>query len=125
MTIQDAIHWIDIARMGYICDPNECGLEKGGDPCKAFHCDETHDALVMAMDTLEKQIPQKTNYATDHTWGTEKEVPVCPNCDYYITPVEFIDVTICETTGKCKTSKVTYCDTCGQAIDWSDKDDTR
>lgn len=58
MKIKDAIHWIDIARMGYICDPNECGLEKGGDPCKVFHCDEIHDALVMAMDALKKQIPR-------------------------------------------------------------------
>lgn len=53
MKIKDAIDWIDIARMGYICDPNECGLEKGGDPCKVFHCDEIHNALVMAMDALE------------------------------------------------------------------------
>lgn len=74
------------------------------------------------IEALEKQIPKKPNKATDHTWGTEKEVPVCPVCDYYITPVQFIDMTICETTGKCEKPKVTYCDVCGQAIDWSDNE---
>ena len=53
MKIKDAIDWIDIARMGYICDPNECGLEKGGAPCSTFHCDETHNALATAIEALQ------------------------------------------------------------------------
>lgn len=52
MTKQEAINFVDIARMNYICDPKECGLEKGKDPCTAFHCDEMHDALVMAIEAL-------------------------------------------------------------------------
>ena len=55
MTNEEAREWVDIARMGYICDPQECGLEKGKDPCKVFHCDEIHNALVMAIEALEKQ----------------------------------------------------------------------
>lgn len=52
MTIKEAINFVDIARMNYICDPHGCGLEKGKDPCTAFHCDEMHDALVMAIEAL-------------------------------------------------------------------------
>lgn len=83
------------------------------------------EAMDAAIEAFEKQIPKKPNKAIDHTWGTEKEVPVCPVCDYYITPVQFIDMTICETTGKCEKPKVTYCDVCGQAINWSDDDDEK
>lgn len=69
MKIKEAIHWIDIARMGYICDPNECGLEKGGDPCRAFHCDEIHDALVMAMDALE--MAERLEHAYHNAFGID------------------------------------------------------
>lgn len=59
---------------------------------------------------MEKQIPKKVEYGIDGSWGTEKEQPVCPVCDYFITRTHFIG------EGK----KVTYCDHCGQAIDWGE-----
>lgn len=67
-------------------------------------------AIDMAIEALEKQIPKKVEYGIDGSWGTEKEQPVCPVCDYFITRTQFIG------EGK----KVTYCDHCGQAIDWSE-----
>lgn len=116
MKIKDAIHWIDIARMGYICDPNECGLEKGGDPCKVFHCDEIHDALVMAMDTLEKQIPKKPKMIN----RTKHYCPKCyNNNEYFPVDNKFFGVEISEEHRK-EVRRVTYCKHCGQAIDWSE-----
>lgn len=52
MTKEEAIFWLDAIRMAYICDPNECGCELGGDLCKVHHCDEHHEALVMAIKSL-------------------------------------------------------------------------
>lgn len=72
-------------------------------------------ACSMAIEALEKQIPKKVEYGIDGSWGTEKEQPVCPVCDYFITQTYFIG------EGK----KVTYCDHCGQAIDWSEQYDLR
>lgn len=66
MTIKEAINFVDIARMNYICDPQECGLEKGEDPCTAFHCDEMHDALVMAIEALHIADRLEHCYFTDH-----------------------------------------------------------
>lgn len=99
MKIKDAIDWIDIARMGYICDPNECGLEKGGDLCRVFHCDEIHDALVMAIEVLEKWIPKK------HIG--EGNIKYCGKCGKIIGTN--IDI-----------GKIKFCPFCGQHIDWSD-----
>lgn len=103
MKIKDAIHWIDIARMGYICDPNECGLEKDGDPCKVFHCDEIHDALVMAMDTLKKQMPRADAEELD-----------CTNCIWNNYPVYF--------KNKCVPCELLKCDCFSKVMyeDWSD-----
>lgn len=110
MTKEEAREWVDIARMGYICDPQECGLEKGGDPCKAFHCDEIHDALVMAMEALEdeKQIPKAPDYEGDGYCDGELvyDTWICPCCGMYYE-VDY--------------DNYTYCPNCGQAIDWSDE----
>ena len=67
-------------------------------------------ALSMAVEALQKQTPQKVDFGIDRSWGKEKKQPVCPVCDYFVTQTYFI--------GKGK--KVTYCDHCGQAIDWSE-----
>lgn len=67
-------------------------------------------AVIKAFEALEKQIPKKVEYGIDGSWGVEKGQPVCPVCDYFITRTQFIG------EGK----KVTYCEHCGQAIDWSD-----
>lgn len=91
MKIKEAIDWIDIARMGYICDPNECGLEKDGDTCKVFHCDEIHDALVMAMDALEYK------YKTENLIEKLIEklgIAECRSCKFggtYCADCKFID----------------------------------
>lgn len=70
MTIQEAINFVDIARMNYICDPQGCGLEKGKDPCTAFHCDEMHDALAMAIEAL--QIADKVRFEVE--WLIDCEI---------------------------------------------------
>ncbi len=63
------------------------------------------DALTI---TPERDIPKVPNSTEDHTWGVRKIVPVCPMCDTYLTIVEFIG------DGK----KISYCDNCGQCINW-------
>ena len=79
--------------------------------------DEMYDAAQMAINALEKQIPKKPNKTIDSSWGVKKEVHVCPVCDYYLTEVHFIAPQKIESN-----KKTTYCETCGQAIDWSDND---
>ena len=58
----------------------------------------------------ERDIPIKPNETTDTAWGIPLRQAVCPKCDYYLGHVSFI--------GDYKGKKVTYCETCGQAIDW-------
>lgn len=115
MKIKDAIHWVDIARMGYICDPNECGLEKDGDPCRAFHCDEIHDALVMAIKVLEKQVPEKPKHIDKNDEFDGNWIKVCPACG-----MKFVERFTTEDMSYPRIyHKAKYCE-CGQAIDWSD-----
>ena len=59
---------------------------------------------------LERDIPIKPNETTDTAWGIPHRQAVCPKCDYYLGHVVFL--------GGGKGRKVTYCETCGQAIDW-------
>ena len=75
------------------------------------------ETLDMAIQALEKQIPKKPNKTIDSSWGIKKEVHVCPACDYYLTEVHFIAQQKIESN-----KKITYCETCGQAIDWSDEE---
>lgn len=58
----------------------------------------------------ERDIPMKPNETIDTAWGIRKKQAVCPKCDYYLGRVEFI--------GNPNGKKITYCETCGQAIDW-------
>lgn len=58
----------------------------------------------------ERDIPIKPVEATDTAWGIPNRQAVCPKCDYYLGHVAFL--------GDYKGKKVTYCETCGQAIDW-------
>lgn len=101
MTPKEAKEWVDIARMNYICDPQECGFEKDKDPCTAFHCDEMHDAQVEAIKALDKQIPKKPNDRTE----------------------TMLQCGIIEVDGECDCGcrvymRDRYCPRCGQAIDW-------
>lgn len=58
---------------------------------------------------LDRDIPKKPREETDASWGCRK-IPVCPECDRHLSFVAFIE------SGKGE--KITYCEHCGQAIDW-------
>lgn len=64
MTNEKALSVLEGIRMTYICDTNECKLDKY-DPnelaCKM--CDEGHEALKIAIEALKKQIPKKSTRA--------------------------------------------------------------
>lgn len=59
---------------------------------------------------LERDIPIKPKETTDRAWGIPHKQAVCPKCDYYLGHIAFL--------GDYKGKRVTYCETCGQAIDW-------
>ena len=58
------------------------------------------NALKLAIEALEKQIPKKPIFEREQTspFGVD-DVPYCPNC-------------------KCSLPEVSYCEEFGQAIDW-------
>lgn len=58
----------------------------------------------------DRDIPMKPLETTDKAWGIPRRQAVCPKCDYYLGHVAFL--------GDYKGKRVTYCETCGQAIDW-------
>lgn len=58
----------------------------------------------------ERDIPIKPLETTDKAWGIPSRQAVCPKCDYYLGHIAFLD----DYKGK----RITYCETCGQAIDW-------
>ncbi len=66
--------------------------------------------LELSSAQPERDIPKKPTATIDRAWGIPHRQAVCPECDCYLGQVHFI----CE-GGK---QKVTYCESCGQAIDW-------
>ena len=58
----------------------------------------------------ERDIPIKPNETHDRAWGIPNKQAVCPKCDYYLGHVAFL--------GDYKGKRITYCEMCGQAIDW-------
>lgn len=68
------------------------------------------EAFKKAEEALDKQIPKKPTSGVDRTWGTPTKEAICPTCDYALGHWEFIG----------GGEKITYCEHCGQAIDWSD-----
>lgn len=80
-------------------------------------CSIFAEALGLAIQALEKQIPKKPNKTIDSSLGIKKEIHVCPVCDCDLTEVYFI----APQESKIK-EKITYCEACGQAIDWSDEE---
>lgn len=56
----------------------------------------------------ERDIPLKPVEKQDKAWGIPKKQAVCPKCDYYLGHIAF--------WGEGK--RITYCEICGQAIDW-------
>lgn len=57
------------------------------------------EALDMAIQALEKQMPKKPDFTVD------KEFALCPCCN-----------------GKGLLDKQKYCDNCGQKLDWGDEE---
>ena len=90
-------------------------IEDKNNDCK--FTEDDYKANEMAIQALKKQIPKKPNKTIDSSWGTQKEAHTCPVCDYYLTEVHFIEPQKIESN-----KKITYCETCGQAIDWSDEE---
>ena len=90
-------------------------IEDENNDCK--FTEDDYKANEMAIQALEKQIPKKPNKTIDSSWGIQKEAHTCPVCDYYLTEVHFIEPQKIESN-----KKITYCETCGQAIDWSDEE---
>lgn len=74
---------------------------------------EDGEALEAAIEALRKQIPKPVQYETDYTWGIKDQQPVCPVCDMYLTKIVFLPV-----DGNENAPRISYCETCGQAIDW-------
>ena len=64
-------------------------------------CSIFAEALGIAIQALEKQIPMKPDFTED------KEFALCPCCN-----------------GKGLLNKQKYCDNCGQKLDWSDDNET-
>lgn len=58
------------------------------------------EAFCKAVEALEKQVPKKPIFEREQTspFGVD-DIPYCPNC-------------------KCDLPEVSYCEKCGQAIDW-------
>lgn len=54
----------------------------------------------------ERDTPRKPTETTSKMWGIREKEPVCPKCGYYLGHWRFM--------GK----RITYCEHCGQAIDW-------
>ena len=80
---------------------------------QTFIGDNTREATKLAIEALEKQIPKKVEWTENELWGVTKKQPVCPVCDYYLTATYFNE------SERVIKGKITYCDHCGQAIDWS------
>ena len=72
---------------------------------KGLYEAEFESALELAIYALEKQIPKKPIFEREQTslFGVD-DVPYCPNC-------------------KCSIPEVSYCEECGQAIDWEVSED--
>ena len=60
------------------------------------------DCYKLIIEALEKQIPKKPIFESEQTspFGVD-DVPYCPSC-------------------RCDLPEVSYCEKCGQALDWSD-----
>lgn len=112
--VDRSIELLHVIRTGYICDPQGRGLEKNGDVCSIFKCDDFHEALAMAIEALEKQRPKKPIRIlvkpTYHTYFRKTfEMYTCPVCH---KAVEVDD------NEGYQTEFYPSCE-CGQRIDWT------
>lgn len=112
MTYEESIIVLHGLRMDYICsaceEHNNPKLKNFPRDCPLYiNCNKAHDALAMAIEALEKQIPKKPKVKEWFAIDDVEKTYNCPCCgmDYnrfYI--------------GK------THCMYCSQAIDWSDEE---
>ena len=65
---------------------------------------------VLPSAQSERDIPMQPNETIDSSWGIRKKQAICPKCNYYLNRIYFL--------GDSKNKKITYCETCGQAINW-------
>ena len=68
------------------------------------------DKLIASKQTGRDK-PIKPDKTIDHAWGIKSVQAICPKCDCYLGAVYFLADS---------DKKITYCETCGQAIDWSE-----
>ena len=85
------------------------GLEGHEEPCVS--CEVGSSNYVPFVEP-ERDTPMKPIETHDKAWGIPSKQAVCPKCDYYLGHVAFL--------GDYKGKRITYCETCGQAIDWSE-----
>lgn len=71
---------------------------------------EHHEAMKVAIEALEKQIPKKPIYSNYEDNGFDEIIPYRAECPACGESVEF---------GKWNAEESHHCD-CGQAIDWSE-----
>lgn len=75
---------------------------------------EYYEAIELAVEALEKQMPKKPNYVPDddtcvyYHWE-------CPECGNYYS------YSIRKTFSVLYNNSVSYCSRCGQALDWSEE----
>ena len=95
------------AAIDALCD-GECMRE--GRWCDDGDCLPVRRLKALPSAQPERDIPVKPIETTDKAWGIPSRQAVCPKCDYYLGHVAFL--------GDYKGRRITYCETCGQAIDW-------
>lgn len=70
--------------------------------------DDAKKALELAIDLLRRAEPMKVRVEECTSWGRTYFQPICPKCDMYVVPTQFIG----------NGEKISYCDSCGQALCW-------
>lgn len=111
MTAKEALQIVRAYQYGYSEEINGKTEWMGG------HSFDLNNVTVDVIEcALKKQIPVKPTETTDKAWGIAVKQAVCPVCNYYLPHVEFLG----DFSGG---RRITYCDTCGQAIDWEGWED--
>ena len=74
------------------------------------------EALAMAIEALEKQTPKKPKHVITNMWINGNFQKECPSCGWLmferVTTKDASEPVVCRI---CK-----FCQSCGQAIDWSE-----
>ena len=82
--------------------------------CAIRHIESSLDvdpwARDIAVEAMLRRIPREPTEAEDSSWGIRTREAACPICGSYLGHVSFLG------DGE---NRITYCETCGQAIDWN------